>query len=100
MRVHELVGARGLRQLAGIDPVTLVPVLEQRDLPRIADHKIGNTRLEQIVQPRRPGSLLERQAQSAAQSCKELKNGRRLCLQDGFHQQLPVESITATEMVA
>src|SRR5439155_9950950 len=55
----ELIAAQQLRQLAGIDPITLVPVFEQRILPGIAHHQFVNVRVEQIVQPNRPGSFLE-----------------------------------------
>jgi len=40
----ELIAAQHLRQLAGIDPITLV-VFEQRILPRIAHHQFVNMRV-------------------------------------------------------
>src|SRR5437773_8863859 len=45
-------------------------------------------RLEQIVEPGRPGAFFEGHRQSAAQSCKELQNGCGFGFQDGFHDYL------------
>jgi hypothetical protein len=63
-------------------------VFEESVLPRIANHHFGDVGLEQIVQPRSPGSFFEGHGQSSAQSGKELKNGSRFRLNDGFHHQL------------
>ena len=54
----------------------------------IAHHQFIDMGVEQIVQPDRPCSFLEGHRQSSAQACKELKNGCRFGLQDGFHDQL------------
>src|ERR1700680_2896601 len=51
-------------------------------------HQFVYSRVEQIVQPGGPGSFLEGHRQSSAQARKELKNGRRFGLEDGFHDQL------------
>jgi hypothetical protein len=84
----ELIAAQQLGQLAGIDPITLIPIFEERVLPRITHHQSVNVRLEQIVQPGRPSPFLEGHRQRSAQSGKELKKGCRFRLHDGFHDQL------------
>src|SRR5947207_10122658 len=45
-------------------------------------------RLEQIVEPGRPGAFFEGHGQSSTQSCKELQNGSGFGFQDGFHDYL------------
>jgi hypothetical protein len=44
-----LIGAQQLRELAGIDSITLVAVLQQSCLSRITDHQPAEMGLEQIV---------------------------------------------------
>jgi hypothetical protein len=74
-----------LGQLAGIDAITLVPVLEQCVLAEVAHHQFVNLRVQQIVQPDGPTFLLRRSPTEFRQACKELKNRCRFGLQDGFH---------------
>src|SRR5437879_12932340 len=45
-------------------------------------------RLEQIVEPGRPGAFFEGHGQNSTQSCKELQNGCGFGFQDGFHDYL------------
>jgi hypothetical protein len=55
----EWVAAQQIGQLARIDAVALVPVFEQRVLPRIAHHQLVDAGVQQIVQPGGPGSFFE-----------------------------------------
>src|SRR5260370_41465101 len=45
-------------------------------------------RLEQIVEPGRPGAFFEGHGQSSTQSRQELQNGGGFGFQDGFHDYL------------
>src|SRR6266478_2664406 len=45
-------------------------------------------RLEQIVEPSRPGAFFEGRGQSSTQSRQELQNGCGFGFQDGFHDYL------------
>jgi hypothetical protein len=82
----EIMQAQSLGKFAGIDLVTLVTLLEERDLAWIADQNLANMRLEQVVQPGSPA-----------------KNSSMV---DAFVSRidsittLPWESITAAEIVA
>ena len=82
----ELVHVQPVSQLAGIDPVILVPL--SAILPRIAHHQFRYVRLQQIVQPGRPGSFFKRDLQLSAQPVDKVQNGVRFGLDHAFHHDL------------
>ena len=75
-------------------------LFEQWQFARIAHQDLGYMRFEQVVEPGCPGAFFEGHEQAAAQSREELQKGRGFGFQDGFHDELAFESITATEIVA
>jgi transposase len=62
----ETMKAQPLGQFASIDLVTLVALFEQCDLAWVADQKLGHMRLEQVVEPSRPGAFFEGHKQATA----------------------------------
>ncbi len=84
-----LVHVQLFSQLARIDPVTLTAVFQQGILSWITHHDFRHVRLQQIVQPGRPGSFFKGDAQIPVQPVDELQNGARLGLDDAFHHDLP-----------
>jgi hypothetical protein len=55
---------------------------------RITHEDFADVWLQQVVQPGRPGSFFERDAQISAQPVDELQDGARLGLDDAFHHHL------------
>src|SRR5207249_8417038 len=96
----ELVQVQQFGQLVGVDTITFVSVFEQSIFSRIAHHQLGHMRLQYVVQPRGPSSFFESDRYSSAQPRQELQNGRGFCFRMDSMTNLPVESNTATEMVA
>ena len=45
----QLVGAKQLRQLARVDPVTLVAIFQQGSLSRITDHQSADVGFQKVV---------------------------------------------------
>ena len=84
----ELVQIQQLGQLASIDAVVLVPDFQQGILARIADHHSGDVRLEQIVQPGRPGSFFKGYVQAATQATNELENRLGFRFENRLHHQI------------
>ena len=67
------IGAQQLGQLPRIDAVILIAFLQQSVAARIAHHDICDVRLEQVIQPSRPGAFLKCQVQVPTQSADELQ---------------------------
>ena len=70
------------------ESVTLIAIFEQCAPPGIAGNKRGDMRLEQVVQPSRPGSFFKGHKQASAQPLNELQNRCRFGLDDRLHYQL------------
>jgi hypothetical protein len=75
-------------QLPGIDSITLAALFQIAIATWITHHKLRDIRLQQVIQPRRPGAFFKCQMQAPAQSMHELKNRIRLGFDDAFHHQL------------
>ena len=60
------VRAQQLGQLPRIDAVTLAPFLQQSIPAGIAHHQFGDVRLDQVIQPGRPGTFFKRDVQAPA----------------------------------
>ncbi|MGB9506957.1 MAG: hypothetical protein WBQ91_12255, partial [Candidatus Acidiferrum sp.] len=63
-------------------------------------HHAGDVRLEQIVQPRRPGAFFKGHVQTAAQATNKLKDRLGFVSRMASITKFPCESRTATEIVA
>jgi hypothetical protein len=83
----ELVHVQPVSQLAGIDPVILVPL--SAILPRIAYYQFRYMRLQQIVQPGGPSSFFKGDMQLTAQPVDKIQNDVRFRLDHTFHHELP-----------
>jgi hypothetical protein len=75
-------------QLASIDPIVLASRVEQGILAWITHHNFRDVRLKQVVQPRRAGSFLKGDVQTAGQPVKKLQKGCRFRLENGLHQEV------------
>ena len=84
----ELVAAQQISQLPCVDAVTLVAVVQQGILARIAHHDFRDVRLDQVVQPGGRCSFLKGDVQVPAQPAKKLQNGDRFGLDHTFHDDL------------
>ena len=78
----EQIGAQQLGQLPRIDPIVSAPFLQQGVAARVADHDVRDVRLEQVIQPSRPGAFFKCDMQVPAQSLDELQNRAGLGLND------------------
>src|SRR5258708_33332881 len=83
----EFVQVQPVSQLAGIDPVILVPLCAI--LPRIAYHQSRYVWLQQIVQPGGPSSFFQGDMQLTAQPVHKIQNDVGFRLDHTFHHQLP-----------
>ena len=81
----ELVAAQQISQLPCVDAVTLVAVVQQGILARIAHHDFRDVRLDQVVQPGGRRSFLKGDLQVPAQATKKLQNRARFGLDHTFH---------------
>jgi hypothetical protein len=84
----KLVPVQQLRQFARVVAIILVPYFSQGVFARVADQHLCNVRLEQIVQPGRPGSFFKGHAQAATKTTQKLEYRLGLRLENGFHHQL------------
>jgi len=84
----ELVAAQQIRQLPSVDPVVLVPRLEQSISAWITYHNVRDVRLEQVVQPRRAGSFFQGHLHASPKSTDKLQDACCFRLDDGLHDQL------------
>src|SRR6266699_2464488 len=91
----EVAAAQQLGQLSRVNLVAFATVRQQGALPRVAHHNFGHMRLQQVIQPCGPSSFLKRDMQISAQPLDKLQNGYRLRFDDGLHDTLPAEFITA-----
>jgi hypothetical protein len=64
----EKPGAQQISQFQSVDPVILIPRFEQRISAWSTHCNVRNVRLEQVVQPRRAGSFLQRHLHASAQA--------------------------------
>ena len=81
--------AQQVSQLLRIHLVALAALLQQGIAPWIADQNLLHLRLQQIVQPGRPGSFFPGHVQLAPQTVDKLQNAAGFGFDDGFHDQLP-----------
>src|SRR5712692_4465382 len=84
----EKIRPQQLGQLPGIDAVTLAAFFQQSIPAGVAHHDLRDVRLQQVVQPSRPGPFFKGDVQAPAQSLDKLENGAGLGFDDGFHHQL------------
>src|SRR5258707_15048814 len=86
----EMVEAQQLgHQLTGINLVTLAALFQQSILTWITHQHFRDLRLQQVIQPGRPGSFFEGDMQISTQTVDELQNRARFRLDDTFHHGLP-----------
>src|SRR5947209_10950306 len=84
----EKSGPQQLGQLPPIDAVTLAAFFQQSIPAGVAHHDLRDVRLQQVVQPSRPGPFFKGDVQAPAESLDKLENGAGLGFEDGFHHQL------------
>jgi hypothetical protein len=84
----EQPGSEKIGQLASIDPIILVPRLQQCIPPWVTHQHLRDMGLEQVVQPGRAGSFFEGEMRAAAQPVNKLEDGCRFGFEDGLHHQL------------
>jgi hypothetical protein len=73
-----------LKESAAAFPGAVFPAFGQK----ITLQHLRDIGLEQIVQPRRPGSFFPGHVQTAAQAMNKLENRFGFCFQDRFHHQV------------
>src|SRR5258707_14092474 len=82
-----MVATQELSQLARIDSITLTTVFQQGILAWITNHDFADVRLQQVVQPSRPGAFFEGHVHISTQPVDELQKHARLSLYDAFHHE-------------
>jgi len=94
------IRAQQLSKSSRIDAIALVANFQQGILPWITDQNSGDLRLQQGVQPGRAGAFLEGHVQTAVQATDKREKVSAFVSRIASITTFPVESSTATEIVA